>query len=353
MDLGCASLVEWFLFCTLSISFGSEAVQLPSIALADIQSEDPIVPLRGPKTILFPEGLFMSLVKGSFAGAVLGGILAMMPAAAFAQVGGGHGGRGEEHAFVGGGHAFGGFTRRGIDPAFSGTRGFSTGRFSGREDHGRFGDRGFRDHGVLFQQSGWPEYWSPYYPEDYSYFEPGQDSDYQYADDSNPSVQPESFRPATGDSPVVVSINAGNSRPTDSRTNTKYINSGYSSSGAAGQQRIFMQDPAKKIGPRADPMTFVPPAVPQTAQPAAKSARTRPQTPAGAFGNLVLVSWLEEAGKDVIYVQNIETNDLQKITSEPNLDNFRIVELHPNSDPKLSEAVISNGVQQGTVRFRF
>jgi hypothetical protein len=34
------------------------------------------------------------------------------------------------------------------------------------------------------------------------------------------------------------------------------------------------------------------------------------------------------------------------------LDNFRIVELHRNPDPKLFEAVISNGSQQGPVRFR-
>ena len=67
----------------------------------------------------------------------------------------------------------------------------------------------------------------------------------------------------------------------------------------------------------------------------------------------MLVSWLEDAGKDVIYVQNTDTQDVQKITSEPNLDHFRIVELHPNTDPKLFEAVISNGSQQGAVRFRF
>ena len=88
-------------------------------------------------------------------------------------------------------------------------------------------------------------------------------------------------------------------------------------------------------------------------QTAAKGTQTSPRAQAGAIGNLVLVSWLEDAGKDVIYVQNTETNDVQKITSEPNLDNFRIVELHPNADPKLFEAVISNGSQQGPVRFRF
>jgi hypothetical protein len=328
----------------------------------------------------------MRSIKGSLAGLLFTGILVTMPAAAFAHGGGGQGGRGGEHAFVGGGghgfgsghafggftglgfspgcsgrggghafvgggghgfgsgHAFGGFTRRGFSPGFGRTRGFSTGRFSGRGDHGRFGDRGFRDHRVFFQQFAWPVYWYPYYPYDYSYLDYGPDNDYQYGDNSAPSVQPESFRPALDHGPVVVSINAGNSRPMDSRAHSEYINNGYSSSDAAGQPRIATQDPNEKIGPRADPRTFVPPAVPQPTPTAAKGAQTRPQTQVGAFGNLVLVSWLEDAGKDVIYVQ---------ITSKPNLDNFRIVELHPNADPKLSEAVISNGVQQGPVRFRF
>src|SRR6202011_61007 len=319
----------------------------------------------------------MRLIKGSLAGLVLAGILAMMPAAAFAHGGegggrvGGHGGGGGGHgfgggggghgfgrgggghAFVGGGgHAFGGFTGRGFNPGFSGTRGFSTGRFSGRGDHGRFGDRGFRDHRVFFQQFAWPVYWYRYYPYDYSYLDYGPDNDYQYGDNSAASVQPESFRPAVDHSPVVVSINTGNSRPVDSRANTAYINSGFSLTDPAGQQRIVIQDPNEKIGPRADPRTSVPPTV-QPTQTAAKGTQTTPQAHAGAFGDLVLVSWLEDAGKDVIYVQNTETNDVQKITSEPNLDNFRIVELHPNADPWLFEAVISNGSQQGPVRFRF
>jgi hypothetical protein len=83
-----------------------------------------------------------------------------------------------------------------------------------------------------------------------------------------------------------------------------------------------MQDPNEKIGPRADPRTFVPSTVPQPTQTAAKGTQTRPQTQVGAFGNLVLVSWLEDARKDVIYVQNTETNDVQKITSKPNLDHL-------------------------------
>ena len=138
----------------------------------------------------------------------------------------------------------------------------------------------------------------------------------------------------------------------DSRANTAYINSGYSLTGAAGQQRIVIQDPNEKIGPRTDPRTFVPDSSATYSNGCKRNSET-PQARAGAFGNLVLVSWLEDAGKDVIYVQNTETNDVQKITSEPNLDNFRIVELHPNADPKLFEAVISNGSQQGPVRFHF
>ncbi len=89
-----------------------------------------------------------------------------------------------------------------------------------------------------------------------------------------------------------------------------------------------------------------PPAVGSTA------SETRPTQTEGG-DKLVLVSWLKEDGKDVIYVQNTQTNDVQKITSEPNLDHFRIVEIHPNSDPRQFEAVISNGSNQIPVRFHF
>jgi hypothetical protein len=67
---------------------------------------------------------------------------------------------------------------------------------------------------------------------------------------------------------------------------------------------------------------------------------------------LVLLSWLNEGGQTVIYVQNTETNEVQKITSEPNKDSLRIVEIHPNADPKLFEVVISDGSQQAAVKFR-
>jgi hypothetical protein len=143
----------------------------------------------------------MRLVKSSLAGLVLAGILATMPPAVFAHGGGsaggggggggGHGGGGGGHGFgggggghalFGGGRTFGGFTGRGFSPGFNGTRGFSSGRFSARGDHHRFGDHGFRGRDRDFRDFdgdffdfgatgfGYPDY-SYYYP--YSYYDNG------------------------------------------------------------------------------------------------------------------------------------------------------------------------------------
>src|ERR1700719_4163539 len=87
------------------------------------------LPLRGAGTIIFFWKIFMRSVKGSLAGLVMAGILAIIPAAAFAHGGGGGGGVGGQgfggggvgHAFGGGGgHAFSGFTGRGFSPGFMG-----------------------------------------------------------------------------------------------------------------------------------------------------------------------------------------------------------------------------------------
>ena len=117
----------------------------------------------------------MRLIKGSLAGLVLAGILAMMPPSAFAH-GGGSGGHG-----FGGGHAFGGFTGHAFSPGFNGTRVF----FASRGNHDRFGDREFRGRDRDFRDRrfrdfdggffgfgatgyGYPDYYD-YYP--YSYYD--------------------------------------------------------------------------------------------------------------------------------------------------------------------------------------
>lgn len=217
--------------------------------------------------------------------------------------------------------------------------------------HHNFAHRRFFAHNrfIFFQQFAWPVYWYPYYdPLAYSYLEP--DSDYQYWDNSATSVQPESFGRAADRNPVVVVINTGNSRAMDPSPNTGYVDSGQLSASSVGQQRMVVQDANEKTESRTDSMKPVTPAVPQ-ATPAAQNAFL--QTQPGVFGKLVLVSWSEEGGKDVIFVKNIETNDVQQITSQPNIDNFRLVEIHPNADLRQFEAIISNGSEQGTVRFLF
>jgi hypothetical protein len=207
-----------------------------------------------------------------------------------------------------------------------------------------------RDRRFVFQPFVWPGYWYPYQdPDDYSSLDYGPNDNYQYWDNSAPTALPESSGPAVDRNPIVVIIKSSDPGLVDSGRNPAYIHAAYSPVDPAGQQKTVVQDPNERIGPRADPETVVP----QTPQTVAKGTQTRPKAQPGVFGNFVLVSWLEEDGKDVIYVQNTETNDVQKITSEPNLDNFRIVELHRNPDPKLFEAVISNGSQQGPVRFGF
>jgi len=103
----------------------------------------------------------MKSIKGSLAGLVLAGILAMTPADAFAHGGGGGGGGG--HGGGGGGHGFG----------EGGGHGFG----GGHGNHGRFGDRGFRGRDRDFHDRRFRDF-------DGSFFDfggPGSgDSDYSY-----------------------------------------------------------------------------------------------------------------------------------------------------------------------------
>jgi hypothetical protein len=72
-----------------------------------------------------------------------------------------------------------------------------------------------------------------------------------------------------------------------------------------------------------------------------------------AFDNLFLTSWLKDGGKDVIFVQNSETNEAQRITVEANKGNLRLIALHLNPNPRFVEALLSDGKEQGLVKFRF
>jgi hypothetical protein len=70
------------------------------------------------------------------------------------------------------------------------------------------------------------------------------------------------------------------------------------------------------------------------------------------FEKLFLVSWLRDGSNEVIFVQNSETDEVQKITGEPNQNNLRLIQIQPDSNPQLVTAVISDGKTQGPVKFR-
>jgi hypothetical protein len=76
------------------------------------------------------------------------------------------------------------------------------------------------------------------------------------------------------------------------------------------------------------------------------------QVQGSVFDKLFLTSWLKDGGLDVVYIQNSETSEVQKITVAPNQDNFRLIALQLNPNPKLVEALISDGKIQGRVKFR-
>jgi hypothetical protein len=87
-----------------------------------------------------------------------------------------------------------------------------------------------------------------------------------------------------------------------------------------------------------NPFTIVTPVAPR-AQPT-------------VFDKLILLSWLNDGGADVVFVQNTETNEVQKITNEPNANSFRLVAIHRAADPKDAEVVIANPTERGSVKFR-
>ncbi len=70
------------------------------------------------------------------------------------------------------------------------------------------------------------------------------------------------------------------------------------------------------------------------------------------FDHLFLVSWLKDGEKDVVLVGNSETNALQTLTVVRNQNDLRLVVVHPNWNPQLAEAVVSDGKEQSILRFR-
>ena len=285
---------------------------------------------------------------------LIAGLFLTISATSQAGLGGGfHGGsigHGGRPAAIHGGFSGGGFRGQSVN------RRAATAFRTGQGIHRGFAGRRFFSGNpvVFFQPFGWSGDWYPYGdPLSYSYLEPDSGSDYQYWDNSTPSVQPEpSNRPADQRPVVVVISNPGNSRPIQPASNPGYVNGGYVRSGGVDQPGMVVQYPNGRTAYGTDPMppaeTVVPPAI-----PTAQNTQAAPQPGPGVFGKFVVVGWLQDGGKDVVSIRNIETNDVQRITSQPNIDHLRLVAVHPNTDPRQFEAIISNGSEQGPVRFQF
>jgi hypothetical protein len=78
-----------------------------------------------------------------------------------------------------------------------------------------------------------------------------------------------------------------------------------------------------------------------------------PQAQHSAFDKLYLVSWLIDGGKAVILVENAETKEVQRICKDPNSNNVCLITMHLSPNPRSVEALISDGKEQGTLKFRY
>jgi hypothetical protein len=74
-----------------------------------------------------------------------------------------------------------------------------------------------------------------------------------------------------------------------------------------------------------------------------------------AFSKLILVNWLHDKGKDILFVEDTETNEVKKVTKEEggNSDRLRLIEVVPNKNPSLIIAKLTNGREEGIVKFKF
>ena len=204
---------------------------------------------------------------------------------------------------------------------------------------------------VFVRQGAVPVYLYPFYCPAYgdpSFLDNGPD--YDYRDSSVAAAQPEYSNTAGSPAPVIVVISQGNSPPTGVPS-AEHANDNIASSATDVRQRVEAgrSDDWNKTG--TGPSTSGCVAATQPAQSAAKNEPAATQARAGAFGKLVLVSWLKDDGKDVIFVQNTETHQVQRITSKANKDNLRLVAVHPNKDLSDFEAIVSKGIEQGSVGF--
>jgi hypothetical protein len=203
----------------------------------------------------------------------------------------------------------------------------------------------------------WPPYWDSYEdPNDYTLQDPN--NDYQVAiPQSENRSQSESPQPSDHQSES--QFYAGLLTALALRTPEHHVSTGFPQSGWPSQgaysQNLPQPGQNQEFGTEARP-----PGTPSPQPGAAPSdtSRTLPGVAAASPGQRndslpkrILLSWFKEGGKEVALVEDTELKRVERVTTEPNSDHLRIVEVHSDINPQLSAVVISDGQKQETVRF--
>ena len=70
------------------------------------------------------------------------------------------------------------------------------------------------------------------------------------------------------------------------------------------------------------------------------------------FDKIILLSWLEDGPATIVFVEDTDTKEVHKVTTNADANNIRLLTLHKDADPAKAEALLSDGKKQGLVRFR-
>ena len=71
-----------------------------------------------------------------------------------------------------------------------------------------------------------------------------------------------------------------------------------------------------------------------------------------SFDKIILLSWLEDGPATIVFVENTDTKEVHKISANAGANHIRLITLHKDADPAKAEALLSDGKEQGLVRFR-
>jgi hypothetical protein len=236
---------------------------------------------------------------------------------------------------------------------------------NGRHEHFRDRDRAFFITSFVVGL-GWPywnywywPYWSSYDdPNDYSLEDPNNHYQVAIIPEARKQSQSQEASDHQPDNQLYASLLAALARQAVAPRPAAagFPQSNWSGPGAYPQSLTQNRQSSEE---RAQPNASSLPSLRPGTAPSEETSRTPADTmskavPVQRSDNLpkrVLLSWFKEGGKEVALVEDTELKRVERVTTQPNSDHLRIVEVHSDINPQLSEVVISDGQKQETVRF--